>query len=112
MTDFGISTQPGSDGAVRIVLRGEVDMATAEQIGEATDKALATDHPAEVVIDLTDVTFLDSTGMRILLTAQRTAGEQGVPLRVTGARGGVVTVLAVTGLLDLLSGHDPLPPAT
>ena len=109
MTDyFSISAQPGPGGIVRLVLAGEVDLATAERIPEATEKALTSAQPAEVLIDLAAVTFLDSTGMRNLLTAQRLAADSGVPLRVVGARGGVERVLTMTGLLDVLGGHDPL----
>jgi anti-anti-sigma factor len=107
VTDFGLRAQPGTGGVLRLVLSGEVDMATAVQIPEATDKALS-EHATEVLIDLAAVTFLDSTGMRALLTAQRIAAESRVPLRVVGAQGGVERVLTITGLLDVLEGHDPL----
>jgi anti-anti-sigma factor len=49
---------------VPLVLSGEVDLSTAEQITDATEKRPHTERPAEVLIDLAAVTFLDSTGMR------------------------------------------------
>jgi anti-anti-sigma factor len=60
-----------------------------------------------VIIDLGAVTFLGSSGLRALLTAQRVAGEHDAALTVQNARGIVLHVLTISGLLMILDGHDP-----
>ena len=53
------------DGAMRIRLSGEIDLANATAIEDQIRAAL-TPQPSAVSVDLTDLTYLDSTGMRIL----------------------------------------------
>ncbi|RZU46606.1 SpoIIAA-like anti-anti-sigma regulatory factor [Krasilnikovia cinnamomea] len=107
MTDLAISTQPDSDRTVRLIATGEIDMASAEQVTAAAGKALTTHTPAHLIIDLTAVTFLDSTGIAALLAARHLAEEQSCTLRVTGIHGIVERVLDVTGLLGVLDGPPP-----
>ncbi|OLT35050.1 anti-anti-sigma factor [Rhodococcus sp. CUA-806] len=59
--------------ATTIVLsvRGEVDLVTAPQLTESIDAVLAEHAPTALVIDLTDVPFLASVGMTVLLDASR-----------------------------------------
>ena len=101
MNDLRITSQPDGAGIVRVRVAGEVDMATAPQITDAVQDALAT-GAAHVRLDLAEVTFLDSTGIRTLLFAQRDAAEQGVLLRVTDAHRRVVRVLEIAGALETL----------
>jgi hypothetical protein len=56
MTDFRITTQHDSDGVVRLLVAGETDLATADEIAAATEKALADHRPARLIIDLAAVT--------------------------------------------------------
>ncbi len=69
--------------AVRV--RGELDLATAPQLAEAVDAQLAT-RPRALVIDLTDTTFMDSSGARQLARSARLAGSSGVALEVVCPR--------------------------
>ncbi len=101
MNDLQITTQPDGPGILRIRVAGEVDMATAPQITDAARDAVTTEV-REVRLDLAEVTFLDSTGIRTLLFAQRDAAEQGVLLRVVDAHHRVVRVLEITGALETL----------
>ncbi len=63
--------------------RAEIDMAVADRFGEAIITAL-TDGSHRVVVDLTDVTFLDSSGIRALLMAYRFAAERDRSLTIGG----------------------------
>ena len=51
-----------------IAVTGEVDLATAPELERAV-KAVLEGGPANLVIDLSDTTFMDSTGLRVLITA-------------------------------------------
>ena len=100
MKDWEITTRPYGPGIERVSIAGEIDMATAPQITDAVQNAIATEA-AQVLLDLVEVTFLDSTGIRTLLFAHRDAGEQGVLLRVDPGHG-VMRVLELTGVLEVL----------
>ena len=65
----------------RYVLTGEVDMAVEEQIRQDLDAIVATPD-VHLLIDCTDVTFMDSTGIRLLVTTHLALEEQGRHLLV------------------------------
>jgi anti-anti-sigma factor len=58
------------------------------------------------VVDLADVTFLDSVGIVALVTAHKKAAAAGQTLTVVNPRGVVRRVLDLTGVFPMLSGHD------
>ena len=82
------------DGAAMIVIDGELDLASAHQLTDAITSLPELSEP--VVLDLSSVTFVDSSGIRALLDAERIATEKGRKLAIF--RPGVV----VTRLLDLV----------
>ena len=66
--------QPDGDG-VRVVVSGEVDIAAVPSLTAQFDEVIETSSDA-IVIDLADVTFMDSTGLVLLIeTRRRLAGE-------------------------------------
>lgn len=94
-----------------LVATGELDLATVEILEAAVDTAL-NEGFNRVVIDLTAVSFMDSTGMRALLvTSQRLAEENGT-LGVVLSGGPVARALGVTGVDRLLKLFDTLAAAT
>jgi anti-sigma B factor antagonist len=87
---------PADAPVVRVV--GEIDVATAPELRDALHRLL--DHGAHaIVIDLSGVNFLDSSGLGVLLGVHKRLLEQGdAPLRLTQAPAAVVRVLEITGL--------------
>jgi anti-anti-sigma factor len=84
------------DGFVRVKLRGDLDyQATVEQ-AEALREV--TDLRSRVVLDLGQVKFIDSSGLRFLAEI---AGAHHGPVRLEKAPAAVVRVLAITGLADM-----------
>lgn len=81
----------------------EIDPASAAAFRDEVQAAVAhaADSGGEVVLDFGDVTFIDSTGLTVLIDAHRTLGEQSRTLVVANARPHIVRVFNVTGL-DLL----------
>ena len=73
---------------------GEVDLATAPQLAES----LVQFANGDVTVDLTQVTFLDSTGLHALVTAHEHLERRAARLRVTGASTAVLRVLEISGL--------------
>jgi anti-sigma B factor antagonist len=91
----------GSDGRAIVAAEGQVDLATAPRLAEALAQAHGGDIK-EIVVDLTEVDFLDSVGVRVLVEAARDAAQQDVSLSVRGARGWVARVLEITGVDEYL----------
>jgi anti-anti-sigma factor len=88
-----------------LVVRGDLDVAVGVEFVEAFDEFLATDgSPAQVVIDLSEVEFIDSSGLRALLQVQQNHGER---VRVGVVSAAVQRLLELTGTLDVFrTGGD------
>ncbi len=110
MTDgrLTIDAQPAGGGTL-LVLEGEVDPHTTEQLDHAVDGALAS--TTELVLELSGVTFIDSAGLRSLIRAQRRAEEAGGSLVLRSPRPSTLRVLEITGLTDELTVEPATDPA-
>jgi anti-anti-sigma factor len=91
-------TSESSDGSQRIIASGELDIATVPVLEEAFDAAVAT-SAARIVVDLASITFIDSTGLRLLIKMTETCADGRLGIRSTAI---VDRLLQVTGLLDQL----------
>jgi anti-sigma B factor antagonist len=89
---------------VVVEVAGEIDMDTAPELAEALTTALA-DHPAAVVADLSAVTYLDSAGLRVLVTAH-TAAHGTTGFAVVANSSATVRPLQITGLDQELTIFD------
>ena len=88
----------------RVVVRpiGEIDLATVGLVEAPLRELWASGFDA-VVLDLREVPFMDSTGLRLVIHETRLAEQDGKALRVEIAEGGAVhRLLEVTGMLDHL----------
>lgn len=83
------------DDAMLVVVGGEFD-AHASQAFDRTVDDLATRAPAQVVIDLESVSFIDSSGLRSLVRARKTFHGSTMSLR--NLQPGTVRLLEITGL--------------
>jgi anti-anti-sigma factor len=92
------------DGVVVVRPVGELDLATAPQLRAILQELRR--QKASVVIDLKDLTFLDSTGLRLLWDADAAAREDGMDLTLTVGRPDVMRVFEVTGLTRRLNFAD------
>jgi anti-sigma B factor antagonist len=75
MSDLEVQADP--DGTLR--LSGEFDMSSVETFRLAVETCAEPDR--EIVLDLTELTFLDSSGIRAILTMAREIGTNGVVMR-------------------------------
>jgi anti-sigma B factor antagonist len=100
-----------SNGTVTIRLQGEFDMACVERFEDELDGAL--DAETEVLaLDLCGLQFMDSTGLGMLVTLNRTTNERGIEYTVLCDEGAVRHVLWETGLdgvLPVVSPHGAVP---
>lgn len=94
-----------SDTVVRVTAAGEIDSTSAPVLREHLDIVLESGAP-EFVVDLVQVSFLDSAGLCVLAAAHRRAGERGVRMRVLASSRAVIRPLQITGLWSLLGASE------
>jgi len=78
-----------------LLLAGEIDSFTAPVLAERLAES-----GAVTVVDLSGVTFLDSSGLRVLVEAHRVRAETGGSLRLRAPSTNVQHLLEISGLLD------------
>ena len=94
--DFDVTTRD-DDGAVTVAVEGELDIATAPRL-EAALIDVERNGTRELVVDLANVRFMDSSGLRSLLSARRRAEGAGRALRLVNVPPDVARVFDVTGV--------------
>jgi anti-anti-sigma factor len=95
VAEFSIDTTP----ALWIRVTGEVDVSNAEQF------AAALEHPVPVVLDCSGMTFIDSTGFAVLISAYKVARKNGLEFRATNLSGAALKSLQLLKLDYLIAGH-------
>jgi anti-sigma B factor antagonist len=93
------------DGLVHVVLRGELDLSTVGKVQEELDR-IEQSAPATVVLDLSKLSFLDSTGLRCLVTADERARQAGRRVVLVKGPDSVQRVFTITRLEDRLEMVD------
>lgn len=92
------------EGGSVVSVRGELDISSASAFKQALEGARATDT-CRVVVDLAGLSFIDSTGLRVLLAGKQRATAGGGDLRIRNARAEVRRLLEIAGVLELLSAE-------
>jgi anti-sigma B factor antagonist len=88
------------DGAKAVLtVRGELDAYSAPGLEDQVSRLIA-DHVSEVVLDLSQTGFLDSSGLRAILTAQRRLTDERGRLALRDPSEAVTRLLEITGLTD------------
>jgi anti-anti-sigma factor len=93
------------DGLVHMALVGELDLSSVAKVQEEL-RRIEADAPAKLVVDLSKLTFLDSTGLRCIVTADERAREQGRRIVIVRGPDAVQRVFAITRLEDRLEIVD------
>ena len=103
-----ISVTTSAAGEVNIVhVTGEIDVASAAVLRDALE-ALIADGRRRLTLDLGGVTFLDSTGLGIVVGRLKKLARHGGTLTVAASHERVLRVFAITGLDQLLDIHPDL----
>ena len=92
------------DDRVVVHVEGDLDMASADAFENAVAPVMSSPH---VVLDLSDCTFLDSTGMRLIATTVRQASR----VSIVAADPGVRRVLEITAVDTMVVVHTSLEEA-
>lgn len=87
-----------------VIVRGEVDLATVDAFSAVVDEALL--ESSRLVIDFSDTTFLDSTGLSVLVAAHRRLGQNRQTIVLRAPSEVVRRALMVSGVDDLVTIED------
>jgi len=98
------------DGLVHVSLVGELDLSTVAKVQEELRRVEAS-APTTLVMDLSKLTFLDSTGLRCIVTADERARDEGRRMVIVRGPDAVQRVFSITKLddrLDMVDDADAL----
>ena len=104
MTILDFETREGVD-RTQIELRGELDLSTADKVERELDRVEA-QGPELLVLDLSGLTFLDSTGLRLIVGADQRARRSDRRLAVVRGPDTVQRVFSITKLDERLEMVD------
>jgi anti-sigma B factor antagonist len=84
--------------SVHVVVSGELDLYREPELRSCVDDVLAEDPPERLVLDVRGLQFLDSSGLRALLTCRDRARATGVPVTLAVSSGPVTRLLDLAGV--------------
>jgi anti-sigma B factor antagonist len=97
-------SRPYDGGTSVVAVSGEVDVHSAPALRDAITALLASGERS-VVVDLSEVSFLDSTGLGALVSARTAAGTTGGSLPLVCTHERVLRLFTITGLDDVFEIH-------
>jgi len=107
---MSIQLEARDDARYVFTLGGEIDVATAPTLRAALlDAAESKCH--HIIVDLSRVEFLDSTGLGVLIGASKRAKENGGDCRLVARDGQILRLLRITGLLGVLAVYPSVDAA-
>jgi anti-sigma B factor antagonist len=104
MSPFSVESEPRG-AAVRLRLTGDLDLATAEDAERAILDAEEA-RPPVLILDLSELDFMDSTGLRVILSASTRAQEQERRVVLVKGPSVVQRVFEITRLAERLDMVD------
>lgn len=96
-----LTVEAGSTSTISLV--GELDPATAPQLDREIQRLLDDGLTERVVLDLSGLTFLDSSGLRAFVTARESLTSRGGELALRGPSANTLRLLDITGLGEIIT---------
>lgn len=85
---------------VTLTISGRLDTTTAPELEKTLDNVL--DGTKELVFDMTNLEYISSAGLRVILKAQKAMNAQG-SMKLIGVNDSIMEVFDITGFLDILT---------
>ena len=86
--------------AVTLIVSGRLDTQTAPELEKELDAVLS--GLKELTFDMTNLEYVSSAGLRVILKAQKAMNAQG-SMKLTGVNDSIMEVFDITGFLDILT---------
>lgn len=93
-------TKTRNGGALTLALEGRLDTVTAPEL-EAVIRTELNDVK-ELLLDMNELKYISSAGLRVLLAAQKLMNKQG-KMKITGVDDAIMEVFTITGFADILN---------
>lgn len=113
-SEFSVSRHQTGD-VVTIAPNGEIDLETVDAVRREFASACA--EARNITLDLRAVSFMDSSGLRVLIESQRDADAAGLTFAIVRGPASVQRLLELSGITDRLNfvaapaeGRDPADP--
>ena len=90
------------DDGLRVALSGDLDLASAPSVEERLVELEAVDSPSDLVLDLRGLSFIDSTGLSLLINTDKRVRKAGGRVTIVSGSGATRRLLETTGLIDRL----------
>lgn len=103
-------SQENQDGLTVMALSGKLDTVSSPEVQTAMVNALESSDKG-LVIDLADVAYVSSAGLRVMLIGGKTAKAKGKILRLSGLKPAVAEVFKMSGFDRLLEIHPDVAAA-
>jgi anti-sigma B factor antagonist len=102
--EMTVSAEQVGSRVAQVVVRGDIDMASATRLEQALRDAMHQGEPSTtlLLVDLSGVSFMDSSGLRVLARMAAEMAGNGHRLACTGLSPAVERLLEITGMLEEL----------
>ena len=108
MAELRFSIEPHGASVV-VSVQGELDITSSQRFGDCLSEAAA--ESDQVILDMSEVDFMDTTALAVIVTHWRRQADEGGQLLLAGARYRYTKALWITGLADRLPMHDTVDEA-
>jgi anti-anti-sigma factor len=105
VTLLRFNTTVAGDVAV-VTLTGELDVAGSALLEQELERISSELQPSALVLDLSELDFMDSTGLRLVVTAEQTSKADGRPFAIVRGNSDVQRVFEITRMSDRLRFLD------
>ena len=85
-----------------VALCGEIDESCAAEVRAKLDALFEEDGLIKVVMDFAAVTFMDSTGIGMLIGRYKTLKKKGIPLLISSPKNAVDKLLLLSGIYEIV----------
>ena len=89
-----------NNDVVTLIVSGRLDTQTAPELENELDSILS--GLKELIFDMTNLEYVSSAGLRVILKAQKVMNAQG-SMKLTGVNDSIMEVFDITGFLDILT---------
>lgn len=103
-SQFGVSYETHSDEVGVVTLAGEIDIYAAPDFKEALVNGIDA-GVRHMIVDLTDVTFIDSTALGVLISGAKRVRPRGGRLDIVCTDENIIRIFEITGLNRIFGIH-------
>lgn len=103
--EFAVIAQPGTEGVSTVMVQGEVDVYTAPRLKEEIHGCIDAGC-TRLVVDLSGVAYMDSSGLGVLIGALKRVREEGGDLILSAPNPRIARIMDVTGLARIFNVHQ------